>query len=120
MPGVGPAVDDYLTAMAKHDYDLLATAVSHDVVRTGPYGDSYSGRADYVTFISTLLPTLPGHTLDVARVTYADDGRRAFAEITETVLVDGQPLVTREVLVLDLNQDGLINRIDIFIKVKPR
>jgi hypothetical protein len=120
MAGPVAAVDDYLTAMAKHDYELLATAVSEDVVRTGPYGDTYSGRSDYVTFIAELLPTLPGHTLDVARVTYADDGKRAFAEISETVLVNGDPLVTNEVLALDLDDGGLIKRIDIFIKVKPR
>ena len=113
------AVDDYFIAMAKHDFDLLATAVAADVVRTGPYGDAYVGRVDYVEFIAGLLPSLPGHTLDVLRLTSTDDGRRVFAEITETVTVDGAPLVTPEVIVLDLDRDGLINRIDIFIKSSP-
>ena len=114
------SVDDYLTAMAKHDFALLATAVSEDIVRTGPYGDVYRGRAAYVDFISELLPALPGHTLDVAAVTYSADGRRAFAEITETVQLDDSPLVTPEVLVLDLDDDGLIRAISIYIKTKGR
>jgi len=114
------SVEAYLKAMATHDYALLATAVSDDIVRTGPYGDVYAGRAAYVDFISGLLPTLPDHTLDVSQVTYAADDRRAFAEITETVTVNGAPLVTPEVLVLDLDDAGLINAITIYIQQRGR
>jgi hypothetical protein len=56
--------------------------------------------------------------MDIARVTYANDGRIAFAELAETVTVDREPLRTEESLVFDLDADGHIARIDIFIKTK--
>ena len=112
------AVGTYFTAMAKHDFDLLATAVADDVVRTGPYSDTYTGKTDYVAFISGLLPALPGHQLDVHRLNETDGGRRVIAEISETVTVNDAPLVTPEVIVLDLDDAGLISRIDIYIKTR--
>jgi len=69
-----------------------------------------------VSFLSSLMPTLPGYRMDVSRVTYVDGGRRAFAELSETVSVDGAPLVTPEVLVLDIDGSGLIGRITIYTR----
>jgi ketosteroid isomerase-like protein len=109
-------VATYLDAIATHDWDRLRATLADDVVRTGPYADTYTGRDAYVAFLSELMPTLPGYAMDVARVTYVDEGRRAFAELTETVTMNGTPTVTPEVLVLDLTPDGLISRIVIYTR----
>lgn len=109
-------VEGYLRAVATHDWDRLRASVHTDVVRIGPFGDTYKGRDDYVAFLSQLMPTLPGYSMDLARVTYVDDGRRAVAELSETVTVDGSPLVTPEALLFDLDADGLITRIEIFTR----
>ena len=67
------------------------------------------------------MPTLPGYSMDIARVTYVQDGRLAFAELAETVSVDGSPLRTEESLVFELDADSRIARVDIFIKTdSPR
>jgi ketosteroid isomerase-like protein len=114
---VGPRranlVETYLDAIQSHDWAGLSECVAEDVVRVGPYGDVYKGRSDYIAFISDLLPTLPGYGMDVQRVTY--DGNRAFAELSETVEVDGSPVITHEVLLLEL-EDDRIARINIFIQ----
>src|SRR3954462_8201246 len=109
---MGTVVDTYLDAIVKHDWTALRESVAADIVRIGPFGDTYTGRDDYVEFISGLMPALPGYAMDVSSVTYADDGRRAFVELAETVEVDGKPTVTREVLVLLLD-GGQVTRIEI-------
>jgi hypothetical protein len=112
-------VEDYLTAITRHDWDALRGTLREDVVRTGPYHDRYEGRDAYVGFLSGLMPSLPGYAMDVAGVTYTEGNRRAFAELSETVDVGGAPLVTPEVLVFDLDADARITRIEIYIKQAP-
>ena len=109
-------VRTYLDAIAAHDWDGLRASIAADVVRTGPYGDVYSGRDAYVDFLSGLMPTLQGYAMDVAAVTPVGDGRRVFAELTETVEMSGEVIVTPEVLVFELGDDGLIDRVEIFTR----
>lgn len=110
------AVEDYLDAVATQDWARMSARVREDVVRIGPFGDVYTGRDDYVKFLSDLMPTLPGYSMDVTRVTSVDDGRRVVAELSETIEMDGKPLVTPEVLLFDLDSDGLIAHIEIFTR----
>jgi len=100
--------------MVAHDWDALAGCVAADVQRIGPFGDRYAGREEYLKFISELMPSLPGYHMHVSKIT--DTGHRAFAELSETVEVNGAPHVTPEVLVFDLDDAGLIAHIDIYIK----
>lgn len=113
-------VERYLEAIIGHDWVAFAATLADDgFSRTGPYGDPYTTKAEYVVFISELVPTLPGYEMRVDRVTYSGDGRVAVAELTETVEVDGKPLVTPEALVFDLDDDGRIRSIQIFIQTVP-
>ena len=112
----GGVVEGYLAAVAAQDWDGVRAAVADDVVRIGPYGDTYAGRDAYVEFLTALMPTLPGYSMEVTRITYVDSGQRAFAELSETVSVEGAPLVTAEVLVFDLDRTGRIARIEIFTR----
>lgn len=107
-------MEKYLHAVVGHDWDALAGCLTQDVVRTGPFGDTYSPREPYVAFLAGLMPTLPGYAMDVERVVYAD-AETAFAQLSETVEIDGQPVVTPETLVFEL-RNGLIARIRIYIQ----
>jgi ketosteroid isomerase-like protein len=106
----------YLHTMTAHDWDGFAACLSDDVVRTGPYGDTYASKPVYVEFLAALMPKLPGYSMEVGRITYSADGRSAVAELSETVEVDGAPKLTPEALVFEINGDGLINRIRIYIQ----
>lgn len=112
-------VERYLDAIVSHDWDVVGECIADDIVRVGPYGDRFTGRDDYLPFISQTMPKLKGYSMDLHRVTYAND-RLAFAELSETVEVDGKPTFTPEVLVLELDDDGLISRVDIFIQTLGR
>ena len=110
-------VERYLRAIASHDWAVVDECIADDIVRVGPYGDRYAGRAEYLAFISDLMPRLTGYSMDLHGVTYASDGR-AFAELRETVAVEGKPMVTPELLVFALDSDGRIARVDIYIQTQ--
>jgi ketosteroid isomerase-like protein len=116
-------VERYLDAVVGHDWDALASCLSDDgFLRVGPWGDEYPDKAEYVAFISDLMPRLPGYEMRVDRITYSADRRTAVVELSETVDVDGKPHRTPEALVFDLDGDR-IKRIQIFVQtlgVEPR
>jgi len=111
-------VERYLAAVVAHDWDAARACLREDVVRNGPFRDEYRGSDDYIAFLVELMPTLSGYSMAVTRVTYADGGRLAFAELAETVTVDGSPFRTEESLVFELDEDDRIAHIDIYIKTK--
>jgi ketosteroid isomerase-like protein len=119
MKPVEKMIEQYLAAIVGHDWDGLRACVTDDVVRVGPYRDRYEGRDEYVAFIAATMPRLRGYEMVVDRVTYTGNGR-AFAELSETVEVDGNPVRTPEVLVFDLAPDGRIAHIEIYIQTFPR
>jgi ketosteroid isomerase-like protein len=114
---VADIVARYLHAIASHDWDAVDQCIADDIVRVGPYGDCYAGRDEYLAFIADLMPRLKGYRMTLERVTYASD-TLAFAELRETVEVDGKPMVTPEVLVFTIGDDGRIERVDIFIQTQ--
>jgi ketosteroid isomerase-like protein len=111
-------VERYLDAIVSHDWHTFRDCVAEDVVRIGPYGDRYEGRDAYVAFIADTMPRLEGYGMRVDRVTYASD-TLAFAELSETVEIDGKPVRTPEALVFELDDDGCIAHIEIFIQTQP-
>ena len=102
-----------------HDWDGLGACVTDDVVRVGPYGDTYRGRDDYVAFVSGLLPTLASYEMKVHRVLYTADERVGTAELSETVEVDGRVVVTPESLVFDIDDRGRIAHLAVYIQRQP-
>jgi hypothetical protein len=107
-------VERYLERMVAHDFAAMADCLAEDVVRVGPFGDRYTPRDSYVAFLSALMPTLPGYSMTVSRVVSLD--RLVLVELTEVVEVGGEPLVTPEALVFELDEDGLIAHISIYIQ----
>jgi len=105
-------IERFLTSLVAHDWDSFADCLADEFTRVGPYGDTYSSKADYVAFLSDLMPQLAGYEMEVTRVSYADGV--GFAELSETVEVDGRLLRTPECLTFDLAADGRISRVEVF------
>jgi SnoaL-like domain len=115
-PGV---VERYLEAVGvTRDWDGLAECLAEDFTRVGPYGDTYTSRSEYLVFIADLMPKLPGYQMQVDRVRYATN--TAYAELTETVTIDGRAYETPETLVFDLTSDGRIAGVRVFIQTPGR
>jgi ketosteroid isomerase-like protein len=110
-------IERYLQALVDGDWATFAACLAdHDFTRVGPFGDTYSSKAEYVAFLTGLMPTLAGYEMHVSRVTYADG--LAFAELSETVEVDGTPLRTPECLTFALADDGRIQRVEVFTQTR--
>ena len=107
-------VERYLAAIVAHDWDALRDCIADDVERIGPFGDTYNGRDAYAAVLAGLMPTLVDYSMDVHRVVQA--GPVAVAELTETMTWDGKRVATPEALVVDLDPDGRIRRINIYIQ----
>jgi hypothetical protein len=112
-PGV---IERFLRTMVAHDWAAFEECLADEFTRVGPYGDTYTTRADYVAFLAELMPTLPGYSMEVTRVSYAGDV--GFAELSETVEVDGTLLRTPECLTFDLAGDGRIRRVEVFTQTR--
>jgi ketosteroid isomerase-like protein len=111
---VTEVVERYLKALIAHDWEAFAACLADEVVRVGPFGDTYSPKAPYVDYISKLMPSLQGYAMEIERV--IDAGPAVVVELSETVEIGGETIVTPETLVFDLDVDGLIQKIDIYIK----
>lgn len=110
-------VERYLAAITGHDWDALGACLSDDVVRVGPYGDTYRGRDEYVAFLQAVLPALPGYSMHVDRVRATADRRVVVVELAETVRVGDADRRTPEALVFDLDErTGLITRIAVYVQ----
>ena len=108
------AVDTYLKAVVDHDWEAFASSVADDVVRVGPFGDTYTPKGPYVEYVSKLMPTFENYSMQVDRI--IDSGAVVVVELTETLDIGGKTHVTPEALVFDIDATGLISKVDIFIK----
>ena len=109
-------IERFLRSLVEHDWPAFGACLADNFTRVGPYGDTYSSKADYVAFLSELMPTLAGYEMQVTRVSYTDGV--GFAELSETVEVDGVPLRTPECLSFDLTDDGRISRVEVFTQTR--
>src|ERR1700693_1009980 len=101
---LGTVVERYLDRLVAHDWEAMAACLAEDVVRVGPFGDTYTPRDVYVAFLSELMPALPGYSMRIDRV--LSSGSSVVVELTEVVAMGGSPLVTPEALVFDLDPEG--------------
>lgn len=92
----------------------MCECLADDVVRVGPFGDTYEGKDDYVAFLSGLMPTLEGYSMRIGRL--MADGPFAVAELGETVELGGVRVHTPEALVFDFDAEGRISHISIYIQ----
>lgn len=110
------AVERYLACLAANDWDgLAATIADDDLIRDGPYCDVVEGKQKYLKFLPGVFASLKGYRLDVKRISHASD-RLCYVELSETFDIDGVSTEYPECLVFEKNPDGLINRVNVFIK----
>jgi hypothetical protein len=109
-------IERFLRSLVANDWPTFEACLADEFTRVGPYGDTYTSKVDYVAFLSHLMPTLRGYSMDVTRVSYTDGV--GFAELSETVEVDGVPLRTPECLTFDLTVDGRICRVEVFTQTR--
>ena len=109
-------VERFLRSVAIQDWKAVNGCISPDVVRRGPFGDDVDGRAPYVDLLGRTMPALPGYRMDLDRVTGAGGhgNHLVFAELRETLVVDGAPVVTEECLVFEV--EGVITTVSIYIR----
>lgn len=107
-------VEAYLEAVASHDWDRLAGCLAEDVVRVGPFGDTYGPRSPYIAFLTKLMPSLENYSMSVGRIVAF--GATVLAELTESMQWDGKMIDTPEALVFDVDKDERIERIVIYIQ----
>jgi ketosteroid isomerase-like protein len=108
-------VERYLAALPAHDWDALRACLAPDVERRGPYNDDYRGRDAYADFLAGTVSALPGYELVVERV--VANGTTTLVELSETVdAADGTRLRTHEAVVFDLDGDGLIARVAVYLR----
>jgi hypothetical protein len=112
-------VERYLEAVGvTRDWGSVRECLAEDFTRVGPYGDTYTSRSEYLAFIADLMPKLPGYEMRIDRVQYT--ANTAYAELTETVTIDGRAYETPETLVFDLTSDGRIAGVRVFIQTPGR
>ena len=107
----------YLDRLVHHDWPAVAECLDRDVVRVGPFADTYTPRDRYVAFLASVLPDLVDYELVVERTVVR--GPVVMVQLSETMTIDGAPDVTREVLVFDTDRSGRITHIEIFIQRGP-
>jgi hypothetical protein len=112
------AVVRYLDALRSHDWEVVTQCLAHDVERIGPYGDVFRDRDSYVAYLREVLTGLSGYALDVGRVVGAPG--TVFVELAETVDDGDARLRTDEGLVFDLDDDGRIRRIAVYLRTSVR
>ena len=108
----------------EHDWDLVASTLADNFERHGMFGtepDTCRGKANYLRFVSGVIGRMEHHTLKARKIFRSADGRQAVAECIETIRTEGEDdLVMHFMNIMDLNDDGLIERLDIFWKTPPR
>ena len=107
-------VTRFFERMGALDWDAMAECLAPDVVRVGPYRDVKVGRDDYRDFLAETIEALEGYQMGIQRIW--TDGRRAVAQLSETLLVDGRPRRTDEAIVVDLGPVGLITRVEVYLQ----
>jgi ketosteroid isomerase-like protein len=117
-------VSRFWRAVHEHDWAALETCLAEDFVRVGMRDDDEDtcvGRDAYLAFVSGLIGRFDHHELRTVRVYWSEDRRHAVSEAIETITPPGEePLAMRFANLHEIDEDGLISRLDIFWKSPPR
>lgn len=107
-----------------HDWDLVGSTLADDFTRIGmrdDEADTARSKTDYLAFVSKVTGKMDHHDLKVERILWSEDGRSVIAECIETIRPPGEDtLVMRFVNVMEVDDEGLFTKLDIFWKTPPR
>ncbi|MCF2526009.1 nuclear transport factor 2 family protein [Yinghuangia soli] len=118
-------VADFWKGVDSHDWDLVASTLADDFVRIGMRdneADTCRGKENYIAFVSGVISRMVEHELQSRFTFLSEDGRFAFNEAVEiiTYAPGEEPLAMRFANYLELNDEGLISKLDIFWKTPPQ
>lgn len=118
------AVARFWRGIDSHDWALVESALANDVVRIGMQdneADTSRGKEAYMAFVKGVIRRFEHHDLRMVSNFRSTDGRIAVSECIETIQLPGEPRLTmRFISTLELNDQGLIKKLDIFWKAAPR
>lgn len=101
--------------MARHDWATVRDCLSDRFRRRGPYEEhAWDDPDSYVAFLEDLLPRLRGQRVELTD--FVEQGSRVHVNVTETIEVDGAPHTIRAAATFDLDEDGLIERKEVFVR----
>ena len=108
----------------EHDWDLIASTITDDFERHGMFGteaDTCRGKKKYLEFVSKVIGRMDHHDLKARKIFRSADGRKSVAECIETIRPPGEEALRMHFInILDIDENGLISRLDIFWKTPPR
>jgi SnoaL-like protein len=108
------AVERYLEALAAHDWEALGrTLTSGEFERIGPFADVISDKGRYIEFLANVLSSMANYRLPIRRITTRKNV--VLAEINESFELGGKPMDFPEALIFDLDEDGLIKRVQVYL-----
>jgi len=112
------AVEDYVTYYGSHQWEKLKGVFDvADFKRTGPYLDVFTDVDEYVDFLEGGVPTMGAdYELQIERIVYTPGEKVAFGQFIEHLELDGVMTDIPETIVFDLNDDGLIRRMSLYLK----
>jgi ketosteroid isomerase-like protein len=105
-------VERFFEHLSARDWESLRGELAPEVERIGPFGDRVAGRDRYLAMLEAAVPA--DYRNDVHLVTYAADGRAAFARVTEHLGYPTQTLHLEEAYALGLDGEGRVSRIEVF------
>jgi hypothetical protein len=114
---IGGTIERFFGCLSARDWAGLGMLLSPQVERTGPLGDLVSGLANYLNLLRESVPESYGN--DIHRITYALGGRSAFARVTEHLGYPDQELHLEEAYFFQIDERGLIARVEIFWQSPP-
>lgn len=106
------AVEEFFEHLTARDWKSFRQVLAPEVERVGPFGDRVAGRDRYIALLEEAVPA--DYRNDVRVVTYAADKRSAFARVTEHLGYPSGMLHYQEAYVFGLDDEGRVNRIEIF------
>ena len=112
MADPGGVVERFFDRLTARDWPGLGALLAEDVERVGPFGDRAVGRTRYVDLLRGLVPDDYGN--DVHRITYAPDGRSAFARVTEHLVYPHGTFHLEEAYAFEIGESGSIDRLEVF------
>ena len=105
----------YLETIGAQQWGRLEEVFAVDVVRVGPYSDVVEGSRNYRDFLERVISQLRDYELQVSRVSALDDV--AWVRLSETISNEsGERHRTEEALVFDLDAQGKIARVEVYIQ----
>jgi hypothetical protein len=116
-------VKDFWNLFGANDPEAVRATLAPDMVRIGPWegedAEIIRGSDDYIEFIKNIKATNPKHGNRINDGVVSPDGRRVYLNVTEFLALNpGSEEINdvNVVLVCDLNDDNLIQKVDIFWK----